>query len=123
MRDVLAQLGFLLRGRIGMRRLAVKGPLLAAAIIGTACSVTGCGSSGGGAIASLAPSKSISFSPSRAASIPPTEAASIPPSVSVPATAELIAAGVPVETAAFFDRIAEGRESLPLSPPGLQGLP
>ena len=87
MRDVLAQLGFLLRGRIGMRRLAVKGPLLAAAIIGTACSVTGCGSSGGGAIASLAPSKSISFSPSRAASIPPTAAASIPPSVSVPATA------------------------------------
>jgi hypothetical protein len=76
-----------MRGGIGMRRLVVKGLLLAAAILGAACSVTGCGSGSGGVIASLAPSRSISFSPSRAASIPPTAAASIPPSGSVPATA------------------------------------
>ena len=77
-----------------MRRLVVKGLLLAAAMLGAACSVTGCGSSSGGAIASLAPSKSISFSPSRAASIAPTGAASIAPSgaasiapsASIPAT-------------------------------------
>lgn len=61
-----------------MRRLVVKGLLLTAAILGAACSATGCGSGSGGAIASLAPSKSISFSPSRAASVPPTAAASVP---------------------------------------------
>jgi len=72
-----------------MRRLVVKGLLLTAAILGAACSVTGCGSGGGGAIASLAPSKSISFSPSRAASVPATAAASIPATAtaSIPATA------------------------------------
>jgi hypothetical protein len=71
-----------------MRRLVVKGLFLTAAILGAACSVTGCGSSGSGAIASLAPSKSISFSPSRAASVPPA-AASVPATAaaSVPATA------------------------------------
>ena len=71
-----------------MRRLVVKGLFLTAAVLGAACSVTGCGSSGSGAIASLAPSKSISFSPSRAASVPPA-AASVPPTAaaSVPATA------------------------------------
>jgi hypothetical protein len=62
-----------------MRRLAVKGLLLTAAILGAACSVTGCGSSSGGTIASLAPSKSFSFSP-------PSRAASSSPGGSVPAT-------------------------------------
>jgi hypothetical protein len=85
-----------MRGGIGMRRLVVKGLFLTAAVLGAACSVTGCGSSGSGAIASLAPSKSISFPPSRAASVPPaaasispTAAASVPPTAaaSVPATA------------------------------------
>jgi hypothetical protein len=59
-----------------MRRLA-QGLLLAGAMLFAACSVTGCGGSGG-AIASLAPSRTIGFSPSRAASLPPTTGASIP---------------------------------------------
>jgi hypothetical protein len=86
-----------------MRRLAVKGPLLAAAIIGAACSVTGCGSSsGGGAIASLASSRSISFSLSGAASIPPAAAASVspPPSVS-PAPSISPSASVPATPTAL----------------------
>ena len=93
-----------------MRRLVVKGLLLTAAILGAACSVTGCGSGGGGAIASLAPSKSISFSPSRAASVPPA-AASISPTAaaSVPPTA---AASVPPTAAASVPATATAQPSV-----------
>ena len=73
-----------------MRRLA-ESLLLAAAILPAGCLVAACGQSGGGAIASLSPSRSASISlPSRSASItPPTSSASIaPPSPGASATAE-----------------------------------
>jgi hypothetical protein len=67
-----------------MRRLA-GGLLLAAALGFAACSVTGCGGSGG-PVSGLAPSRSGSFSPSAGAGIVPSTRASILPSASVPET-------------------------------------
>ena len=73
-----------------MRHLT-KSLLLAAAILLAGCFVAACGQSGGGALASLSPSRSASISlPSRSASIaPPSPSVSISlPSPSASATAE-----------------------------------
>ena len=74
-----------------MRRLA-EGVLLAAAVLFTGSAVAACGQTGGGgATASLSPSRSPSFQPpSRSASItPPSRSASItPPSASPSATTQ-----------------------------------
>jgi hypothetical protein len=61
-----------------MRRLT-DGLFISAAILVAGCIVTGCGTSGGGPLASFSPTRSVTLSPSRSASPPASPGASLAP--------------------------------------------
>jgi hypothetical protein len=78
----------------GIRHLAER-LVLFAAIFFAGLLAAGCGQSGRGASASLAPSRSASLAPSRSASLAPSRSASLAPSGSAPATATVQPSATP----------------------------